>query len=123
LIVTQSDIIPVSSLVKGKELNEKAKDFLAQLSEVNKHTNTPKFTRAEVQRTGRVLYDLVFGPIASTLKKHHIRPSVLMWYLDGGLRYVPVAAFYDGKQYLAERHRAMGNVFCPPSESLTLTFE
>jgi CHAT domain-containing protein len=28
-----------------------------------------------------------------------------MWSLDGALRYVPLAALYDGKQYLIERYR------------------
>ncbi len=28
-----------------------------------------------------------------------------MWSLDWGLRYIPIAALYDGKQYLAERYQ------------------
>ena len=28
-----------------------------------------------------------------------------MWSLDGALRYVPLSALYDGKQYLIERYR------------------
>jgi CHAT domain-containing protein/predicted negative regulator of RcsB-dependent stress response len=105
LIITPQDIVPVISPVRGVELNKRAQGFLAQLSEVNKQTGGPKFSQAEVQKTGRELYDLVFAPVAAKLEELNIEPSVLMWSLDGGLRYVPVAALYDGKQYLAERYR------------------
>ena len=105
LIITPKDIIPVNSLVKGRELNRTARTFSAQLGGFNKETNTPKFSRAEVQKTGKELYDLVFAPVAAKLKELNIRPDLLMWSLDGGLRYVPVAALYDGEHYLAERFR------------------
>jgi CHAT domain-containing protein/Tfp pilus assembly protein PilF len=105
LIITQGDIIPVNLITKGIDLNEKAREFLKQLSDVDKQTRKPRFSVAEVQTTGRVLYDAVFEPIEVKLKELHAKPDVLMWYLDGGLRYVPVAAFYDGQQYLGERYR------------------
>jgi CHAT domain-containing protein/tetratricopeptide (TPR) repeat protein len=105
LIITHKDIIPVTSLVTDKELNEKAKEFLTQLRETKERTNTPKFSEEQVQKTGKELYDIVFAPVAAKLKELNIRPDVLMWSLDGGLRYVPVAALYDGRQYLAERYR------------------
>jgi CHAT domain-containing protein len=38
-----------------------------------------------------------------------------MWSLDGALRYVPMAALYDGKRYLVERFRNV--VFTPASQS------
>jgi CHAT domain-containing protein len=37
-----------------------------------------------------------------------------MWSLDGTLRYIPVAALHDGKQYLVERYRNI--VFTPASQ-------
>jgi CHAT domain-containing protein len=33
------------------------------------------------------------------------RAKTLMWSLDGALRYVPLAALYDGQQYLVEQYR------------------
>jgi CHAT domain-containing protein len=32
------------------------------------------------------------------------KAQTLMWSLDGALRYVPLAALYDGKQYLIEQY-------------------
>ena len=105
LIITPDGITPVVSLVKGKELNKKAIEFLGQLSKVDKQTNAPKFSEGEVQKMGKELYDIVFAPVAAKLKELNIKPDVLMWSLDGALRYLPVATLYDGKQYLGERYR------------------
>jgi CHAT domain-containing protein len=41
--------------------------------------------------------------------------KTLMWSLDGVLRYVPVAALHDGKEYLVEKYRNV--VFTPASQS------
>jgi CHAT domain-containing protein/tetratricopeptide (TPR) repeat protein len=49
------------------------------------------------------LYKIVVGPMAEELRQ--VRAQTLMWSLDGVLRYVPLAALYDGKQYLIERYR------------------
>jgi CHAT domain-containing protein len=38
-----------------------------------------------------------------------------MWSLDGALRYVPVAALYDGQKYLIEKYRV--TVFTPASQA------
>jgi tetratricopeptide (TPR) repeat protein len=40
--------------------------------------------------------------------------KVLMWSLDGVLRYVPMAALHDGKQYLVEKYR---NVVITPEST------
>ena len=47
------------------------------------------------------LYNIVFAPLEKDLAQAHAK--TLMWSLDGSLRYIPVAALYDGKQYLVER--------------------
>ncbi|HKQ08852.1 MAG TPA: tetratricopeptide repeat protein [Blastocatellia bacterium] len=104
LLITPKEIIPIVSLSKSKELNEKTKEFLIQLKDTEERTGKPKFSEAQVQKTGKALYDIVFAPVAAKLKELHIRPDLLMWSLDGGLRYVPIAALYDGRQYLAERY-------------------
>jgi len=41
--------------------------------------------------------------------------KTLLWSLDGSLRYLPVAALHDGKQYLAERYAQL--VFTPASHA------
>ncbi|MFZ0062227.1 MAG: tetratricopeptide repeat protein [Pyrinomonadaceae bacterium] len=47
------------------------------------------------------LYSVVFKPIESQLPKG---TTTILWSLDGNLRYVPMGALYDGKQYLVERY-------------------
>jgi CHAT domain-containing protein len=43
---------------------------------------------------------------------------MLLWSLDGALRYLPIAALYDGKQYMAER---FNNVMNNPASYVHLT--
>lgn len=57
------------------------------------------------------LYRIVVGPIAKDLEQ--AKAETLMWSLDGALRYVPVAALYDGEHYMVERYRDV--VFTPAS--------
>jgi CHAT domain-containing protein/TPR repeat protein len=59
------------------------------------------------------LYKIIVGPIAKDLTD--AQAETLMWSLDGVLRYVPVAALYDGERYLVERFR--NTVFTPASNS------
>ena len=49
------------------------------------------------------LYKILLGDLAADLRQ--ARAQTLMWSLDGALRYVPLAALYDGKQYLVEQYR------------------
>ncbi|MGA2739286.1 MAG: CHAT domain-containing protein [Bryobacteraceae bacterium] len=49
------------------------------------------------------LYKILIGPMAEGLRQ--AKAQTLMWSLDGVLRYLPLAALYDGKQYLIERYR------------------
>ena len=48
------------------------------------------------------LYNILVGPIAKDLDDAHAQ--ILMWSLDGMLRYLPIAALYDGQQYLLQRY-------------------
>ena len=105
LVVTPEGLIPARAPVKGERLNELAKKFLGQLSHSDELRRAPKFSEDEVRTTGKELYDLVFAPVAAALKEARVEPDVLMWSLDGALRYVPVAALYDGRKYLAEHYR------------------
>ena len=64
------------------------------------------------------LYAMVVAPLEPELKaleSHSARGSVptLLWSLDGVLRYVPMAALYDGTQYMVERFNNV--LFTPES--------
>ena len=58
------------------------------------------------------LYALLVGPIAAALRA--VRARTLLWSLDGVLRYLPLAALYDGEHYLVERYALV--VFTPASQ-------
>jgi CHAT domain-containing protein/Tfp pilus assembly protein PilF len=49
------------------------------------------------------LYNVLIAPIEKDLQG--AQAKTLVWSLDDVLRYVPLAALYDGKQYLVERYR------------------
>ncbi len=49
------------------------------------------------------LYNVLIAPIEKDLQG--VQAKTLVWSLDDVLRYVPLAALYDGKQYLVERYR------------------
>ncbi len=51
----------------------------------------------------RELYQLVMAPVAEELRQAGAK--TLMLSLDGALRYLPLAALHDGKQYVAENYR------------------
>lgn len=50
----------------------------------------------------QALYQHLIAPIAEDLEQ--ARARILMVYLDGALRYIPLAVLHDGQQYFAERH-------------------
>ncbi len=53
------------------------------------------------RRASLAVYRLVVAPIEADLEQAHAQ--TLMWSLDGALRYIPIAALYDGTRYMAER--------------------
>ncbi len=57
------------------------------------------------------LYKILIAPIAKDLED--VGAETLMWSLDGALRYMPMAALHDGKNYFIERYR--NTVFTPAS--------
>jgi CHAT domain-containing protein/tetratricopeptide (TPR) repeat protein len=59
------------------------------------------------------LYKIIVGPVAKDLEQ--AKAETLMWSLDGALRYVPVAALYDGERYMVERYRNV--VFTPATQA------
>ncbi|MGF1602094.1 MAG: CHAT domain-containing protein [Thermosynechococcaceae cyanobacterium] len=58
------------------------------------------YTAPEGQRLGQTLYRWLIQPAQSDLAQ----VNTLVFVLDGSLRNVPMAALYDGSQYLIERY-------------------
>ena len=105
LLITPDKVTAVSYPIESYELQKKNIKFLEHLSAFDRRTQKPEFSEAQVQKTARELHDILFAPINAKFKELNFNPDVLMWSLDGTLRYIPVNALYDGKQYLAERYR------------------
>lgn len=56
----------------------------------------------EVKNLSQQVYSWLVAPIASELQANGV--NTLVFVLDGALRSVPMAALYDGKQYLVENY-------------------
>ena len=79
--------------IKGADLNKKVLEFrqAAQNPEID-----PRPLAQE-------LYKIIVAGMADDLCQ--AKAQTLMWSLDGVLRYLPVAALYDGRQFLIEQYR------------------
>lgn len=91
IIPPEGEIKSVSYPIKSKVLNEKALKLWALLQS-DKYDTT---------KLSKQLYDVVFKPLEAHLPKD---TTTIMWSLDGNLRYVPMAALYDGEKFLVERY-------------------
>lgn len=107
LLVTPDGVKAFSNPTKADSLNEKVEGFLHLL----RVRTTPS---QMVQQAGADFYDIIFGakssgPVGLTLgaELEKYKPGVLLWSLDGKLRYIPTAALYDSKkgQYLIEKYQ------------------
>lgn len=63
---------------------------------------TLPYTLREVQSLSKQVYDWLIQPAEAELAKTQI--DTLVFVLDGSLRNIPIAALYDGEQYLVEKY-------------------
>ncbi len=63
---------------------------------------TKTYTLREVQSLSQQVYNWLVRPAESDLAKSRIK--TLVFVLDGALRNTPMAALYDGRQYLIEKY-------------------
>lgn len=81
-------------LISQKELTATLRDFQGSLQE--------PYRFKEVQQQGQQLYNWLIQPIEAQLQQRGVK--TLVFTLDGALRTIPMAALYDGNQYLVERY-------------------
>lgn len=74
-----------------------------------------RLINADYKQPGEQLYQWLIAPLAADLELHKI--DSLAFSMDAGLRTLPLAALYDGKQFLVEKY-SLGLI---PSLSLTDT--
>ena len=81
--------------IKAADLNKKIFAFREILQNPN----------LDPRPAGKELYDILIKPIERDLQG--AKAKTLLWSLDGTLRYIPIAALWDGKQYLAEKYQTV----------------
>jgi CHAT domain-containing protein len=91
-IISADGISSISSVANRDELNKKALQLWAVLQSADYDPTT----------LSNELYKLIFKPIEARLPRN---VDTIIWSLDENLRYLPMAALYDGKQYLVERYQ------------------
>lgn len=106
LITPGAGVKNFSSPIKATDLKQKLLRFRAVLQS----------PAQDPQPLGRELYDLIFRPIAAELNKTGAR--TLMWSLDDMLRYVPMAALWDGERYLVESYQ---NIYFTRTDGVRMT--
>jgi filamentous hemagglutinin family protein len=65
-------------------------------------SNPRKRNTTSYKEVAKKLYDLVIAPLETDLQSQGI--NTLLFSLDTGLRSLPLAALYDGKQFLVEKY-------------------
>jgi len=71
------------------------------LIELRKNLVNPTATK-NIKLQGQQVYNWLIKPIESELSAKQV--NTLVFVLDGGLRNLPMASLYDGKQYLIEKY-------------------
>ncbi|WP_271253917.1 CHAT domain-containing protein [Pseudanabaena sp. Chao 1811] len=96
IILFTPNTIPISRTVKisQKELETLVTDFKATLLDKGSEDYKEPATQ---------LYKLLIKPIETELTQAEV--TTILYAPDGILRYIPIAALYDGKQWLAEKYR------------------
>ena len=79
--------------IKATDLNRKIADFRAAVQN----------PRSDPRPLGKELYDIIVKPIEKQIEGADAK--TLLWSLDGALRYLPIAALWDGKQYFGQKYQ------------------
>jgi CHAT domain-containing protein len=109
IVITASTRKKVELKVTPSELRRKAFETLKALAA---RSSDPRPQLAQ-------LYGMVVAPLEDELKTMETpsdaqgRAPTLLWSLDDALRYVPMAALYDGQRYMVERFNNV--LFTPES--------
>jgi len=91
VLVSADSVTPVSPTANEPDLKQKALQLWALLQ-------SPEY---DPRLLSHELYEVIFKAIEPKLPKD---TKTIIWSLDDTLRYIPMAALYDGKRYLAERY-------------------
>ena len=87
--------LPVVKVVaiSSNEIQKQLMDFRADLQDSSS---------SDVKLSGKKLYQQIIAPIEADLAAAKV--TTLLYAPDGQMRYIPLSALYDGKQWLVERY-------------------
>lgn len=109
LLLPNAQPVFKSVAVNRQELLQVARQFSNQI-------RTPQNLQdTQYQESGQQLYNWLIQPLREELEKHDI--DILIFSMDAGLRTLPLAALYDGEEFLIESY----SLSLIPSLSLTDT--
>jgi CHAT domain-containing protein len=103
-------ILVTPSVMQAREYPIRAADLRKKVLDFRQALDDP---RSNPLPLALDLYHILIGPVADDLEG--AKATTLMWSLDDVLRYLPVAALHDGKDYLVAKYR--NEVFTPASIS------
>jgi CHAT domain-containing protein/Tfp pilus assembly protein PilF len=92
LVITTSATVAREYAISEGDLNKKVAAFEQVLRNPG-HDPRP---------LAQDLYKILIAPVKSDLDQ--AEAQIIVWSLDGVLRYIPMAALYDGNHYLVERY-------------------
>jgi CHAT domain-containing protein/Tfp pilus assembly protein PilF len=95
--VNEEEINRAIATFRSALTNRNRAEFLSRFNNVNNATDK------EVVAAASQLYEWLIKPIENDLKT--AKAQTIIYAPDGQLRYLPLAALYDGKQWLVERFR------------------
>ncbi len=92
IVTTETSQVARRAPVRSADLNR-------QIDRLRRVLRNP---RSNSLPAAQDLYRVLIAPVAADLERAGAR--TLMLYLDGALRYIPLAVLHDGSQFLAERY-------------------
>lgn len=92
IVITGSTAVARSYAIAEKDLNLRIAAYELALRNPQSDPRPP----------AEELYKILIGPVQADLDQ--AQAQTLVWSLDGALRYVSIAALYDGKQYVVEKY-------------------
>jgi CHAT domain-containing protein len=95
IVITSAATVARQYAIPEAELNRKVAAFAQVLRDPGR----------DPRPMARELYNILIAPVKADLEQ--AEAETLVWSLDGVLRYVPMAALYDGKQYVVENYNTV----------------
>ncbi len=100
LILTTSYSPPIRRTVKVTKA-ELSKAIIKLRGQISRRPKTAEETE-EAKQSARQLYDWLIKPFEAELQQANAK--TIIYSPDGALRYIPLAALYDGQQWLVEKY-------------------